>query len=215
MEIVDSGICSASEQMQKDCDLIARLDTLSRPILRLYSWQKKSITYGHFIDVNQYVDVDEAANLGFDIAKRPTGGGLLFHYYDFSFTIAVPSHHPLYSVSVLESYRLINSALFKQDTLCQVDVSSFRQLCMASPTKYDQLYEGKKVGGSAQRRTSSGFVHQCSIFLQVPNWQEVQKVWKGSNQEIEAMKQVCGAAPVYSSREEFSQYVSDCFANLL
>ena len=39
---------------------------------------------------------------------------------------------------------------------------------MAKPTKYDVLWEGKKVAGAAQRKTKAGFLHQGSISLVMP-----------------------------------------------
>jgi lipoate-protein ligase A len=40
---------------------------------------------------------------------------------------------------------------------------------MAKPTKYDVMWEGKKVGGGAQRRTKYGFLHQGTISLGRPD----------------------------------------------
>jgi len=37
---------------------------------------------------------------------------------------------------------------------------------MAKPTIYDVMLNGKKIGGSAQRRTKFGLLHQASIHLQ-------------------------------------------------
>ena len=40
-----------------------------------------------------------------------------------------------------------------------------RHFCMAKPTKYDVIIDGRKVGGAAQRRTKEGFLHQGTIAL--------------------------------------------------
>ena len=42
------------------------------------------------------------------------------------------------------------------------------QFCMAKPTKYDVLFQGRKVGGGAQRRTKYGFLHQGTLCLCLP-----------------------------------------------
>lgn len=187
MEIKYTGALSAKEQMQIDCELINTLHEIDEPILRFYQWQKKSITYGHFIQPERYLDLEKAENLGFDIAKRPTGGGLIFHYGDFAFTFAVPSSHKLYALSVLASYRHINAALLASE-LCEIEEVPYKDLCMASISKYDLVWQGKKIAGSAQRRTKVGFVHQSSLFLNLPDWQEIEQIWLGSKDEFLKMK---------------------------
>ena len=47
LEIIDTTKTSAYENMQIDRKL---LKTVSNPILHFYEWEKKSITYGVFVD---------------------------------------------------------------------------------------------------------------------------------------------------------------------
>lgn len=194
MEIVNSGVGTALFQMQTDSELIAQLSSLKEPVLRLWKWQKKTISYGYFIDPTRFIDCDKAIGLGYEIVRRPTGGGLLFHINDFAFSVAVPFHHPHCSLVVLENYHLINQALIAALTNCSLSTEvardlPYRDLCMATPTKYDLVYNGKKIGGAAERKTAGGFLHQGSLFLQMPCWEEVALFYKGPIDEIEAMKE--------------------------
>src|SRR5260221_13144552 len=100
--VIDSGPLSAERQMKIDQQLIDSLVSLQSPLFRHYKWEKKSITYGYFLDPNKYIDTQIAKEKGFDIAKRPTGGGMLFHYSDFSFTVALPASHKAFLLSVNE-----------------------------------------------------------------------------------------------------------------
>jgi lipoate-protein ligase A len=41
--------------------------------------------------------------------------------------------------------------------------------CMARPTKYDVMLQGRKIAGAAQRKTKDGFLHQGTIALLRPD----------------------------------------------
>ncbi|HXF28692.1 MAG TPA: lipoate--protein ligase family protein, partial [Chlamydiales bacterium] len=165
-DIVDDGSQTAEWQMERDRELIANLSYLTAPLIRFYEWHTPSITYGCFIDPTEYLRREIS---GFELAKRPTGGGILFHLNDFAFTVAVPHSHPRFSPNVLDNYRWINETVVKAISKCDdcdaitlqpksVEKASLRHFCMATPTQYDLLLNGKKVGGAAQRKTNFGFV---------------------------------------------------------
>ena len=112
----------------------------------------------------------------------PVGGGVIFHCWDYAFSILVPSSHPLFSSNVLDNYRLINQLAYqalekvlyiKEGKLIEEDTSyhctDSRFFCMARPTKYDVMIDNKKIIGAAQRTTKHGFLHQGSIFLMKPD----------------------------------------------
>ncbi len=163
--------------MEQDFALLERgVDVAS---LRVYQFVPGSVTYGHFIDPKKWLTSQEKAK------KRPTGGGLIFHEGDFSFTLALPVEHPLVQKASLERYCLINNALLRAidklltQGLCQLQSSMspegiIDELCMANPTQYDILFNQKKVGGSAQRKSKRGFIHQCSVFVRPLNWDEIK-----------------------------------------
>jgi len=180
--ILDTGPATAQRNMDLDAKLLSDLDpNSSSPILHLYDWSAPSVTYGHFIDPSRYFIQDPHV----DLARRPTGGGIIFHTTDWAFSILVPAAHPAYSLNVMENYAFVNRlvidlitqfmgngygsqmTLLSQEPLaCNQPVSCF---CMAKPTRYDVMVNGKKVGGGAQRRTKAGFLHQGSISLAPPD----------------------------------------------
>lgn len=212
LEYIDSGVLAACDSMKIDADWIDR--SFSRPCLRFYDWKCKSVTYGYFIDPERWLKIDVAKEAGFDIARRPTGGGMIFHYNDFSYTVAIPAGHPACSQQVLSNYHLINNALLEAvSSLCglfslheQVSSSgSFSHFCMATPTKYDLIYRGKKLGGSAQRKTAKGIIHQGTLFLTSPNWEEMASILQFPEESVEAMKSSSIALlPITASQDEVS-----------
>jgi lipoate-protein ligase A len=45
------------------------------------------------------------------------------------------------------------------------EVEGLAGFCMARPTRYDVMWEGKKVGGAAQRRSRHAYLHQGTIAI--------------------------------------------------
>ena len=185
-QFIDSGALEAQENMALDQAYLADLQDL--PVLHFYDWKKPSLTFGHFIDVKKYLNLEKIAELGLQMAKRPTGGGIVFHLWDFAFSFLMPSSSPFFSENTLENYKFVNRIVLEsvQDFLNMKKQSGQSMLslientplewgphcshfCMARPTIYDVIYKGRKVAGSAQRRTKKGFLHQGTISLAFPN----------------------------------------------
>lgn len=178
-EVFDSGTLPPQEIMDRDAHFLETLDTRQLPLLHLYEWEGKSATYGHFAQPEEWLSMEALQAEGVRLAKRPTGGGILFHITDLAFSFLLPATHPAYSENTLENYRLVNEIAreavnrFLENTL-SIDLlqkeekpvaSSCERFCMAKPTRYDLIIQGRKVGGAAQRRTKKGFLHQGTLSL--------------------------------------------------
>lgn len=177
-EISNTGVSSAEDNMAYDARLLETVSERTTPLLHLYGWRRPSITYGYFCNPAQFLHLDAVRELGIEMARRPTGGGITLHFGDLAFSALVPSVHEGYSTCTLANYAYVNSAVSqaiqecfnvgKPELLREVE-SQQGNFCMAQPTKYDVVLEGKKVGGAAQRRTKHGFLHQGTICLVRPD----------------------------------------------
>lgn len=178
--VLDTHENSAKKNMSLDQDLLTSLD--KEPILHLYEWQKKSITYGYFLDPVNFLNMQAIEDLEIDIAQRPTGGGVTLHFWDYAFSFLMPSQHVLYCKNPIENYHFVNRivahSVEKAFGLNHVNVifDSYQMqseiqthFCMARPTKYDVVSQGLKVAGSAQRNTKKGYLHQGMISLCAPD----------------------------------------------
>lgn len=201
--VLDTGKSSAERNMAIDAELLDQMAHDQKcPILHLYDWEAPSATYGHFIDPSRFVQTEVAARLGLHLARRPTGGGMIFHLTDLAFSIVMPANHPGYSVNVLNNYAFVNNLVIKAikkftQNQTQPHLLSNEPLaagpvckhfCMAKPTKYDIMLEGRKVGGGAQRRTMHGFLHQGSISLTAPSIDFLNKILLPNEDLIAAMQ---------------------------
>lgn len=173
--IIDTDPASADENMRIDRDLLLNLREDSAPILRFYSWKNLCATYGYFLNPQDHINPEAITHL--ELARRPTGGGILFHSWDLTFSVLMPSHHSPYSTNTLENYAFINKKVadslsslvdFEPYLLDQPEEGELN-FCMASPVQYDVMVDGRKVAGGAQRKTKKGYLHQGSISVITPN----------------------------------------------
>ena len=159
---------SAKVNMATDEALALSFEERDTPILRLYTWEK-SFTLGVGQKITDYKYLEEYNQ---NFAKRITGGGVLFHGHDLSYSLIVPTNY-LQDLNVKESYEKICSFLLefykdlgldakyvKDDETLQLSKSSF---CQVGFEAYDIVANGLKIGGNAQRRTKKFIFQHGSI----------------------------------------------------
>ena len=136
------------------------------PTLRIYRWREEAVSLGYFDHF------DEAARLaaGRPMVRRWTGGGLVEHGPDFTYTLVVPRTDCFLRHSAPESYRLIHAAIARwlaaAGIAAEMTASPDRKIssaCFANLVPSDLETGGAKIAGAAQRRTRWGLLHQGSI----------------------------------------------------
>jgi len=198
-KVIDTGSRSPDENMEIDRELLSHLHPDDQPILHLYSWSVPSATYGYFVDPARFLNKAKAVDWGLQLARRPTGGGIVFHTSDLAFSVLVPSGHEAYSGDTLAHYRYVNervldavAGLAEIPSLLPLDPvaenEAHGRFCMAKPTIYDVMVGGKKIAGAAQRTKGNGFLHQGSIAIQLPEKKMLQDLLDPAI--IEAMEEV-------------------------
>jgi lipoate-protein ligase A len=175
--VLDSGIKNAQAIMQTDTDLLESLHVDKNSCLHLYDWNGPSATYGYFLKPSELLLSQE----GLQLARRPTGGGLVFHVSDLAFSVLLPATHPAlqHTLGPIHNYKIINqvvaSVLNKYfpnhyHIIDQSTMAKSEHFCMVKGTKYDVLVGDKKVVGAAQRNKKHGLLHQGSISLIPPSY---------------------------------------------
>lgn len=202
LEKIDTGVAEAEVNMSLDAQFLA---DLNRPILHFYDWARPSATFGHFIDLKKHVDGAQVERHGLAMAKRPTGGGIVFHIWDLAFSFLMPAE--LASENTLENYKFVNEVVLdvvrEYHSLEPIIIPENAPLmgpncnhfCMARPTIYDVVYNGRKIAGAAQRRTKKGYLHQGTISLVAPDVALLKDVLL-SQEEIVAAMETFAFAPL-------------------
>lgn len=200
VRILDTGTAAAQTNMDQDEQLLDSLDPNGDPILHLYEWDRPSATYGYFAEPAQHLDLEKVKSRGLGLGRRPTGGGIVFHIWDFAFSFLMPSGHPAFSLNTLENYRFVNEAVrdavssyfsVPESILTPESFSSSnpdcQNFCMAKPTQFDVVYQGKKIAGAAQRKKNQGYLHQGTISLASPHLDLLRDVLRSKDAVLEAM----------------------------
>jgi lipoate-protein ligase A len=141
----------------------ALLETASEPTIRFYRWEHPALSFGYF---GEFSDVaNQESEL--DIVRRWTGGGIVFHGNDLTYSIVIPASDPAFAESSRSIYekthRAIQSALGLDAQLASIASPKISESCFANPVPADVLLNGRKVAGAAQRRTRRGLLQQGSI----------------------------------------------------
>ncbi len=163
---LDSGIQSPEVNMAVDEALLEASAALGSPILRTYGWTLPAATFGYF---QHHAEIEALTPLR-PLIRRPTGGGLVPHDADWTYSVVVPPCHDRYRVSAETSYRLQHEWLQSGFTAVGVATelapccdSRGPGQCFIGAEKHDLLHRGFKIAGAAQRRNRLGLLIQGSV----------------------------------------------------
>ena len=147
------------------------------PVLRFYSWAEPAYSAGYFQNVDEIVKRFQCEKKHIPVVRRLTGGGLVRHGDDITFSLSVKGDSPFFAGAVKDSYLKVNEALRRgmKPLYAQIDYADCKsipsakgekeRICFESPSCYDLLLGGKKIVGASQRRKDGAILHQSSIFL--------------------------------------------------
>lgn len=164
--LLNSGKCAAAFNMALDEALLESRPCLQKPVLRFYGWTEPAATFGYF---QKFSEVGRATPLR-PLIRRPTGGGIVPHDVDWTYSAVFPPGHEWHSLKAEESYRRIHdwlrlafSELKIEAELAPCCKKSLPGQCFAGHEKFDLLWHGKKIAGAAQRRNKLGLLIQGSL----------------------------------------------------
>lgn len=145
------------------------LETAELPVLRVYQWDGDWASLGYF---GKLADA-QTKFAGVNWVRRWTGGGIVDHRTDWTYTLVVPKSETLATARGAESYRWIHAALVEalsgEQVVARVsngEDETGALLCFENPVSYDIVSaEGRKIAGAGQRRTRDGLLHQGSLAI--------------------------------------------------
>lgn len=144
----------------------ALLADAAAPILRFYRWRQPALSFGYF---GLYAEAAEKSE-GREIVRRWTGGGIVPHGDDLTYSLIIPKAHPLLRKSSLEVYASVHQAIQRALEANRIEASLVIQAapkisdhCFANPVRADVMSAGRKIAGAAHRRSRAGLLHQGSI----------------------------------------------------
>ncbi len=177
----------------------ALLRLVTAPVLRFYRWSEQAVSIGYF---EKKTDVPPER----PFVRRYTGGGLVDHAEDFTYSLILPKDHPLTLSGTGPSYQAIhekiNQALQKEGIdshLTPVNEATEHHACFQKAVRFDVVNsQGRKLAGAAQRRTREGCLHQGSI---LPGKFDFDSLAKNASEALEPLMGYALTASVLSEDE--------------
>jgi lipoyl(octanoyl) transferase len=171
--LIRTGLGLSSWNMAFDEALLEFVSILAKPVLRLYGWAEPAATFGYF---QRHAEVQSWTSLR-PLIRRPTGGGLVSHDADWTYSIVIPPGIEWYELRAEESYRRahdwIGESFRHLQVATELAASSAKPLagrCFIGAEKFDVLANGQKIAGAAQKRNKLGLLIQGSIQPAHPEW---------------------------------------------
>jgi len=164
--LLQSGAGDHAFNMALDEALLQSAPRLGRPVLRFYGWTERAASFGYF---QHYAEVELLVQLR-PLVRRPTGGGIVPHDGDWTYSLVFPPGNGWYSLSAIESYRRVHewirAAFARLDFPTELAPACRKAeagQCFVGNEKFDVLWRGQKIAGAAQRRTRDGLLIQGSV----------------------------------------------------
>jgi len=171
--LIDSGYLDAYTNMAIDEAVFAMREKLGLPTsLRFYSWKPVAISIGYFQRIED-PSLKEYKRQKLTIVRRFTGGGAILHRNEITYSLACSTHEFPTFRDITKTQQLVHEAIILGLQNLGINAELERKetkgpdpyFCFVTPSKYDVVEEGRKIGGSAQRRRNRAFFQHGSILM--------------------------------------------------
>ena len=178
LAVLPTRTAGAAENMAVDFLLLQRYPHEQVPRFRHYEWRSPAFTFGYSQKI-EFVRAALPTGETFDLCRRPTGGGIVDHRDDWTFSLVIPRGHPLEDVRATQSYREVHECLAAvlrlqgvpavTKTVDDADAgaeSNLPGVCFQRAERYDVVHQqsGEKIAGAAQKRNKRGLLFQGSLW---------------------------------------------------
>ncbi len=161
------GALGGFENMRRDQEALdAQRDPDSVPCVRVYRWVRPTLSYGRL------QSQPDPRPVGYDQVQRPTGGGMVFHDTDISFSVAWRRDHPGLPPCIKNVYRLFHGSFADQLRRDGWNAELYASAdprpgapgaCYKDYAADDVIVDGLKWIGGALRVTSWGRLYQGNL----------------------------------------------------
>ena len=185
--IIETPGFDVYEQMAADESLC---DTMPAPyLLRFYNWKGPGVTYGYSQRRKAVAGAMQAAGSAIQaVTRRPTGGGIVFHETDMTFSFIFPAPGAFFEPGKTYDrlHRAINAEYARlgipfdllNEKTKDYAVNDPVMNCFAKPVNMDILYNGEKVLGGALRKFGDYMLYQASF--QAPDARQNERLHRNA-----------------------------------
>lgn len=163
--LIASESLTAPENMAIDDALFQSFDPRrSLPVFHLYGCFLPALSIGRFQNAEKFLKLDLCQQKEVPVVRRISGGGIIFHKSELTYSIVCTPGQVPASNSIKERYRNLTGFLIKfyrslelnaeyalDYAACRESLTDRASFCLAGRERYDILVGGRKMGGNAQR----------------------------------------------------------------
>lgn len=207
--IIDDTPHNAAFNMAADLRLFSLCETSSGLYIRLYSWKKPCITLGFGQNPQKTLDLKAVRDDRIEWIKRPTGGRAVLHDQDITYSCIFSTSLAGMGKTLSETYRIISDCLLAGLGAAGIDCrahdsgidvgmsrSQVKLPCFLSPNRAEIMFGGRKLVGSAQKRSARAVLQHGSIPLTnryrlLPQYLDISKEERLIQKHMLERKSVC------------------------
>jgi lipoate-protein ligase A len=172
------GPLAGAENMARDAALLGSMTPDALPVLRIFLWQKPTVTFGRMQSRELAMSMARAHDAHFsesdwDVAQRPSGGGTVLHKNDVSFSVAWHKGHASFPACIKNNYLAVHQAVADglasrgvQASLYPTASKNPAPFCFTGPVENDVMLKGKKICGGALRAAGAARLYQGNLLAE-------------------------------------------------
>ena len=198
---LDSGPSDGATNMAVDEAIFEGVGAgSSPPTVRVYAWEPPAVSVGHSQNASSELDLAACRERGFGVVRRPTGGRAVLHAGEITYSVIGSAGVSPLGGSIPESYREIARALLAglaeigvEAELAPVATASRNRgevapPCFVSAGRFEVVVGGRKLVGSAQRRSGAAVLQHGSLLIDGTHEQFADVLWLSNESDREAIR---------------------------
>lgn len=168
--LLDTGFNNPYTNMAIDEALIHGFKDSSLPILRFYNWSLSAISIGYSQRAGNVLNIKQCKKEKLPIIRRPTGGGVVFHGTDITYSVILPEN---FNLNIQNMFIWIQKNIQKGLQSLGIDVNlydikkgNYSKYCFTAPNISDLMLGNNKLSGLAGRRIKNKVLCQGYIYFE-------------------------------------------------
>ena len=209
LRIIDDACGSPAFNMAADLYCLESCCEQNTVFIRFYEWRPACITIGYMQKAAELLELSRLVKDEVAWIRRPTGGRAVLHDEDITYSCIFPVSLAAMGKNVMETYSIISRCLMAGLGNLGIECDShdsFDDLretkrdiklpCFLAPNRKEIMVKGKKLVGSAQKRSSQSVLQHGAIpftdaYRRLPEYLQLSEEQRRVQKDLLASKSTC------------------------
>lgn len=156
--------------MAIDEAIVQAIEPDDPPVLRFFDWSQPAISIGYSQKINEVLDVPICKKEKMFFVRRPTGGGVVLHGGNITYSVIIPVPHREWNKGM---FWMIQYWIKKGMDALGIETTQYNEIkknspgyCFVSPSFGDIIIADRKIGGLAGRRIRQKMLYQGYLYFE-------------------------------------------------